>query len=49
VKQYADLGRDIAKALAAYVADVQAGRFPEARHTYAMPEDERERFETHHK
>jgi len=49
VKQYADLGRDIAKALEAYVADVQAGRFPEARHTYAMPDSERERFETHHK
>jgi len=50
VKQYADLGHEIVKALEAYVADVQAGRFPEARHTYAMPDDERERFETgHHK
>ena len=38
------------KALEAYIADVQAGRFPEARHTYAMPDAERERFETdHHK
>jgi len=35
------------KALEAYIADVQSGRFPEARHTYAMPEDERERFKTH--
>jgi 3-methyl-2-oxobutanoate hydroxymethyltransferase len=50
VKQYADLGQEIGKALEAYIADVQSGRFPEARHTYAMPEDERERFETaHHK
>jgi len=49
VKQYADLGHEIAKALAAYIADVQAGRFPEARHTYAMPADERERFETDHR
>jgi 3-methyl-2-oxobutanoate hydroxymethyltransferase len=50
VKQYADLGHEIVKALEAYIADVQSGRFPEARHTYAMPEDERERFETgHHK
>jgi 3-methyl-2-oxobutanoate hydroxymethyltransferase len=49
VKQYADLGPAILKALEAYVADVQSGRFPEARHTYAMPDDERARFETHHK
>jgi len=50
VKQYADLGHEIVKALEAYIADVQAGRFPEARHTYAMPDTERERFETdHHK
>jgi 3-methyl-2-oxobutanoate hydroxymethyltransferase len=45
VKQYADLGQEIVKAIEAYVADVQSGRFPEARHTYAMPTDERERFE----
>jgi len=50
VKQYADLGHEIVKAIEAYIADVQSGRFPEARHTYAMPDDERERFETgHHK
>jgi 3-methyl-2-oxobutanoate hydroxymethyltransferase len=49
VKQYADLGPTIVKALEAYVADVQTGRFPEARHTYAMPDDERARFETHRK
>jgi 3-methyl-2-oxobutanoate hydroxymethyltransferase len=45
VKQYADLGRDALKALEAYVADVRAGRFPEAQHTYAMPDDQRELFD----
>jgi 3-methyl-2-oxobutanoate hydroxymethyltransferase len=45
VKQYADIGRDTLKALEAYVADVRAGRFPEAEHTYAMAEDQRELFE----
>jgi 3-methyl-2-oxobutanoate hydroxymethyltransferase len=47
VKQYADLGAEIVKAIEAYVADVQAGRFPEPRHTYAMSDAERERFESH--
>jgi 3-methyl-2-oxobutanoate hydroxymethyltransferase len=46
VKQYADLGPQIVKALEAYIADVQSGRFPAAEHTYSMPDDERERFET---
>jgi 3-methyl-2-oxobutanoate hydroxymethyltransferase len=46
VKQYADLGPQIVKALEAYIADVQAGRFPSAEHTYSMPDGERERFET---
>jgi 3-methyl-2-oxobutanoate hydroxymethyltransferase len=45
VRQYADLGPQIVKALEAYIADVRAGRFPTAEHTYAMPDDERERFE----
>ena len=45
VKQYAKLGPEIVKAIAAYIADVQSGRFPEAHHTYAMPDDERARFE----
>ena len=49
VKQYAALGEEIVKAIQAYIADVQSGRFPEARHTYAMPDDERERFETGHR
>jgi 3-methyl-2-oxobutanoate hydroxymethyltransferase len=45
VKQYASLGHETLRALEAYVADVRAGRFPEAQHTYAMPDDQRERFE----
>ncbi len=45
VKQYADLAGTIRAALAAYVAEVRAGTFPEERHTYAMPEAERQRFE----
>lgn len=45
VKQYADLGTEVVKALQAYVADVQDGRFPDPTHTYAMSEEERTRFE----
>jgi 3-methyl-2-oxobutanoate hydroxymethyltransferase len=45
VKQYADLGNEIVKALHTYIADVQSGRFPDATHTYAMSEEERARFE----
>ena len=45
VKQYADLGHEIVKAVQAYIADVQSGSFPESRHTYAMPDEERVRFE----
>jgi 3-methyl-2-oxobutanoate hydroxymethyltransferase len=42
VKQYAEIG---AMVLAAYVADVRAGRFPEAQHTYPMSGDELKAFE----
>lgn len=45
VKPYANLSADIVRALEAYVADVYAGTFPEARHTYAMLEDERAQLE----
>jgi 3-methyl-2-oxobutanoate hydroxymethyltransferase len=45
VKRYADLGPETLKALQAYVGDVRSGRFPEPQHTYAMPDDQRERFE----
>jgi 3-methyl-2-oxobutanoate hydroxymethyltransferase len=46
VKQYANLGAEIARALGEYAADVRSGAFPEERHTYAMPEGELERFES---
>lgn len=45
VKVYANLSAEILKALEAYVADVHEGTFPEVRHTYAMSDEERERFE----
>lgn len=45
VKQYADLGRSVLTALESYVGDVRSGRFPDVRHTYAMPEHEHELFE----
>jgi len=45
VQQYADLGSEIVKALHAYIADVQSGRFPDPTHTYAMSDEERTRFE----
>ncbi len=40
VKQYADLAHTTLAALEAYVADVRAGRFPEAKHEYAMKDGE---------
>lgn len=45
VKQYANIGDTVQSALAAYVADVRASRFPEAQHTYSMTDDELELFE----
>jgi 3-methyl-2-oxobutanoate hydroxymethyltransferase len=46
VKQYADIGGAIFTALQAYVDDVRRGSFPEDRHTYGMPDEERRRFES---
>ena len=45
VKQYAELAASTARALDAYVADVRAGTFPDARHTYAMADGELELFQ----
>jgi len=45
VKQYADLAGATRAALQAYVADVRAGTFPAAQHTYAMSVEELEQFE----
>jgi 3-methyl-2-oxobutanoate hydroxymethyltransferase len=45
VKRYADLATEAKRALEAYVEDVREGRFPEERHTYAIPDEELEAFE----
>jgi len=45
VKRYAEIGETIRAALAAYAEDVRERRFPEERHTYAMPAEELAVFE----
>jgi 3-methyl-2-oxobutanoate hydroxymethyltransferase len=44
VKRYADVAAQIRGALEHFVADVRSGTFPEEGHTYAIAEDELERF-----
>ena len=44
VKRYADLGDTIVEAHGRYADEVRSGAFPEERHTYAMPEEERAAF-----
>jgi 3-methyl-2-oxobutanoate hydroxymethyltransferase len=46
VKRYADLATEITGALSRYADEVRTGAFPEARHTYSIPEEELELFET---
>lgn len=46
VRQYAQLAPAVRGAIDGYVADVRTGRFPDAAHTYGMPEGELERFES---
>ncbi|MBW3593184.1 MAG: 3-methyl-2-oxobutanoate hydroxymethyltransferase [Actinobacteria bacterium] len=46
VKRYADVGAVVRDALERYVADVRRGSFPEEAHTYAIPDEELERFES---
>lgn len=46
VKRYADIGGEIKVALEAFADDVRAARYPEAEHTYAMPESELALFES---
>lgn len=46
VKQYAQLATSIQKAVEAYVGDVRERRFPEEVHTYGMPEEELQAFES---
>ena len=45
VKRYAEVGDVIRGALEAYAEDVRERRFPEERHTYAMPDEEVALFE----
>ncbi len=45
VKRYAEVGDTIRTALEAFALDVRERRFPEERHTYAMPADELAVFE----
>src|SRR5947209_1034550 len=44
-RRYGEAGRVIAQGLAAYVADVRAGRFPTDDYTYGVPEAERAAIE----
>jgi 3-methyl-2-oxobutanoate hydroxymethyltransferase len=45
VKRYAEVAEAIGAAVSSYAADVRSGAFPEAQHTYAMPEGELAGFE----
>ncbi len=45
VKKYADIATVVTDAMKAYVADVQAGAFPEDVHCYHMIEGEKEKFD----
>jgi 3-methyl-2-oxobutanoate hydroxymethyltransferase len=45
VKRYAELADEIGTALGEYVADVRSGAFPEEQHTYAIPDEELDRFD----
>jgi 3-methyl-2-oxobutanoate hydroxymethyltransferase len=45
VERYAELGAEIGSALERYVADVRSGAFPQAQHTYSIPDEELEGFE----
>jgi 3-methyl-2-oxobutanoate hydroxymethyltransferase len=46
VKRYASLSREIRDALETYAEDVRSGAFPEEQHTYEMPAEELEAFES---
>jgi 3-methyl-2-oxobutanoate hydroxymethyltransferase len=45
VKRYADLATEIRAALERYASDVRERQFPEAQHTYSIPEHELAEFE----
>jgi 3-methyl-2-oxobutanoate hydroxymethyltransferase len=44
VKRYADIADEIGEALATYAQDVRTGAFPGEQHTYAIADEELERF-----
>jgi 3-methyl-2-oxobutanoate hydroxymethyltransferase len=46
VKRYADLASEAKRAVESYVDDVREGRFPEEQHTYAIPDEELDAFES---
>jgi 3-methyl-2-oxobutanoate hydroxymethyltransferase len=46
VKRYADLASEAKHALESYVDDVRESRFPEEQHTYAIPDEELDAFES---
>jgi 3-methyl-2-oxobutanoate hydroxymethyltransferase len=46
VKRYANLSREIRDALESYADEVRSGTFPEEQHTYEMPAEELEEFES---
>ena len=46
VKRYADLATEAKHALEAYAEDVRERRFPEEQHTYAIPDEELESFQS---
>jgi 3-methyl-2-oxobutanoate hydroxymethyltransferase len=46
VKQYADLKGTILEALQTYAGEVRGASFPGESHTYGIPEDELQRFDT---
>jgi 3-methyl-2-oxobutanoate hydroxymethyltransferase len=46
VKAYADLASTIRAAIETYADEVRRGAYPETRHTYGMPDGEREQLES---
>jgi 3-methyl-2-oxobutanoate hydroxymethyltransferase len=46
VKRYADLAAEARRALETYADDVRERRFPEEQHTYTIPDEELESFES---
>lgn len=44
-RRYAEIGKTLREAVAAYARDVRAGRFPAEEHAFHMPPEERSAFE----